>query len=121
MIDPGSRGESRPESGALTVGVLLAVAAFAVEGMGVVPALPTAVGELGGLPLFGWSFSAFMLAWLVGTIGGGLWADARGPAGAMGAGLAAFGAGLGLAAAAHGMPQFLAGRTLQGAGGGAML
>ena len=64
---------------ALTVGVLLAIAVFAVEGMGVVPALPTAVRELGGLELFGWSFSAFMLAWIVGSVGGGLVADGRGP------------------------------------------
>src|SRR6478672_2173661 len=109
------------ERRALTVGILLAIGAFAVEGMGVVPALPTAVRELGGLPLFGWSFSAFMLAWLVGTVAGGLIADARGPRTPMALGLSAFAAGLLLAAAAAGMPGFLAGRTLQGAGGGAMI
>jgi len=58
---------------ALTLGILLTVTAFAIEGMGVVPALPTAVRDLGGLPLFGWAFSAFMLAWVVGTVGGGFW------------------------------------------------
>jgi len=63
----------------LTAGILLTVTTFAVEGMGIVPALPTAVRDLDGLPLFGWAFSAFMLAWLVGTVGGGLLADARGP------------------------------------------
>ena len=105
----------------LTVGILLAIASFAVEGMGVVPALPTAVRELGGLPLFGWAFSAFMLAWLVGTTAGGLWADGRGPRPPMAAGLGAFGAGLLLAGSAHGMFQFLAGRALQGAGGGAVI
>src|SRR6478609_1949456 len=109
------------ERRALTVGILLAIGAFAVEGMGVVPALPTAVRELGGLPLFGWSFSAFMLAWLIGTVVAGLLADARGPRLPMLLGLVGFGAGLLCAAAAHGMPQFLAGRALQGTGGGGML
>src|SRR3954464_389608 len=79
---------------ALTFGILLTVTAFAVEEMGVVPALPTAVRDLGGLPLFGWAFSAFMLAWLVGTVGGGLLAGARGPRRPMAAGLGAFAAGL---------------------------
>ena len=106
---------------ALTLGILFTVTAFAIEGMGVVPALPTAVRELGGLPLFGWAFSAFMLAWLVGTVGGGLVADARGPRLSMAIGLAGFAAGLLLAGLAQHMMQFLAGRALQGAGGGAMV
>ena len=105
----------------LTLGILLTVTSFAVEGMGVVPALPTAVRELGGLSLFGWAFSAFMLAWLVGTVGGGLLADAHGPQRSMAIGLLGFGAGLMLAGWAAGMEQFLAGRALQGAGGGAMI
>ena len=105
----------------LTLGVLLAVASFAAEGMGVVPALPTVVRELGGMPLFGLAFSTFMLAWLLGTVAAGQLADARGPGHAMALGLLGFGAGLSLAAAARGMPLFLAGRALQGGGGGAML
>jgi len=109
------------ERRSLTLGILLTVTSFAVEGMGVVPALPTAVRDLGGLPLFGWAFSSFMLAWLVGTVGGGLVADARGPYRSMAAGLLGFGTGLALAGLARGMTQFLAGRALQGAGGGAMI
>jgi MFS family permease len=105
----------------LTVGILLTVTSFAVEGMGVVPALPTAVRDLGGLPLFGWAFSAFMLAWLVGTVGGGLVADARGPYRAMALGLVGFATGLFLAGLARQMMLFLGGRALQGAGGGAMI
>ncbi len=89
--------------------------------MAVVPALPSAVKALGGLPLFGWAFSGFMLGWLVGTVGAGLWADARGPRVAMTTGLIGFGAGLVLAGSAHEMLAFLAGRVLQGAGGGAMM
>ncbi|HRG99550.1 MAG TPA: MFS transporter [Polyangiaceae bacterium] len=116
--DQGVFGRERR---ALTCGVLLAVASFAAEGMGVVPALPTVVRELGGMPLFGLAFSTFMLAWLLGTVAAGQLADARGPGHAMALGLLGFGAGLLLAAAARGMPLFLAGRALQGGGGGAML
>ena len=116
-----SDGVFAPRRRALTVGVLLAVTSFALEGMGVVPALPTAVRELGGLPLFGWAFAAFMLAWLVGTVFAGALADARGPRTPMALGLIAFAGGLVLAGTAHGMAQFLLGRALQGAGGGAMI
>ncbi len=109
------------ERRALTLGILLAVAAFATEGMGVVPALPTAVKALGGLDYFGWLFSAFMLAWLVGTIAAGQIADMHGPRRPMALGLCGFGGGLLLAASALGVPQFLLGRVLQGLGGGAMI
>jgi MFS family permease len=105
----------------LTVGILLSIASFAIEGMGVVPALPTAVAALHGLELFGWAFSAFMLAWIVGTVAGGVLADARGPRLPMTLGLFGFSAGLLLAGSAHSMLQFLAGRTLQGCGGGAIM
>ena len=105
----------------LTIGLLLTVAVFAVEGMGVVPALPTAVSELGGLAWFGWSFSAFMLAWLFGSVVGGWIADGRGPRLSIALGLTCFGAGLLTAATAHSMAQLLVGRALQGLGGGGLI
>lgn len=117
---PAAAGVFARERRALTVGIVLAIMAFAAEGMGVVPALPTAVRELHGLPLFGWVFSTFMLAWLVGTIAGGQLADRHGPRRPTALGLVGFGGGLLLAASAQGMAQFLAGRLLQGLGGGAM-
>src|SRR5262249_50267911 len=105
----------------LTLGILLAMTAVAADGMGVVPALPSAVRALGGLPLFGWAFGAFMLASLVGTIAAGQIGDARRPHRPMALGLSTFGAGLILAALAEGMAQLLAGRALQGLGSGAMM
>jgi len=110
-----------PERRALSLGLLVAVTLFATDGMGVVPALPTAVAELNGLPLFGWAFSAFTLAMMVGTVSGGLLADARGPRAPMALGLGTFAAGLALAGAARDMRVFLSGRGLQGFGGGVIL
>lgn len=113
MIDVWDR-----ERRALTLGLLISVFAFAIEGMGVVPALPTAVRALGGLPLFGWVFSSFLLAQLVGTLAGGQLADRRGPQLPLSIGLAGFATGLLLSAAAQNMTQFLLGRVLQGFAGG---
>lgn len=116
-----SGGIFGPSRRGLTAGILLSIVAFAAEGMGVVPALPTVVRDLGGMSLFGWAFSAFMLAWLLGTVVGGQLADARGPGRPMALGLCAFASGLLVASAASKMPLFLVGRSLQGAGGGAMI
>jgi MFS family permease len=110
-----------PERRMLTVGILLAVAVFAIEGMGVVPALPAAVRALHGLPIYGWVFAGFMLAWLLGTVAAGLLSDARGPRLPMGIGLGLFALGLFVGGAAQSMVQLLVGRVLQGIGGGAMV
>ena len=105
----------------LTLGCLLVVSQFSLDSLGIAPALPAVVHDLDGVPLFGWAFSAFMLAWLVGTAGSGLLCDTRGPRIPMALGLAGFASGLLLAGISTGMPLFLAGRALQGAGGGAMI
>ncbi len=120
-LQNGDDGVLRGGRASLTVGLLLTVAVFAVEGMGVVPALPAAVAELDGLAWFGWCFSAFMLAWLFGSVVGGWIADGRGPRLSITLGLVCFGAGLLTAATAHSMAQLLVGRALQGLGGGGLI
>ena len=65
---------------ALTVGIVLVVTMVAFEALAVATALPKTVDELGGVSLYGWAFSAFMLANLVGITVAGHQADARGPA-----------------------------------------
>src|SRR3989475_3304194 len=64
----------------LTLGLILITLGPAFETLAVATILPKIVADLGGLSLYGWSFSAYMLATLVGLILAGDEADQRGPA-----------------------------------------
>jgi MFS family permease len=82
--------------------------------------MPVVARDLGGLRLYGWVFSAFMLGSIVGIVAAGREADRRGPAFPFAAGLVVFGAGLAVAGLAPSMPVLVAGRALQGVGAGAV-
>ena len=82
--------------------------------------LPAVVADLGGLHLYGWAFSAFLLTQLVGIVVSGLLADERGPALPFALGIVLFSAGLIVGGLAPSMPALIAGRALQGLGGGAI-
>src|SRR5262249_20895847 len=69
---------------------------------------------------YGWAFSAFMLASLVGAIGSADVADHRGPALAASLGLGLFALGLLVAGAAPTWALLLVGRALQGLGAGSL-
>jgi MFS family permease len=105
---------------ALTTGLVLTVAFSAFEALAVGTVLPVTVREIGGLELYGWTFSAFMLANLVGIVAAGNASDARGPAVPFTAGVALFVAGLVIAGVAPSMPVLVAGRVVQGFGAGAI-
>jgi MFS family permease len=104
----------------LTAGLLLCVVAAAFEALAVPTAMPAIARELGGLDAYGWAFSGFMLATLVGITAAGADADRRGPFAAFAAGLCLFGIGLALAGAAQSHAVLIAGRVVQGLGGGAL-
>lgn len=72
---------------ALTAGLLLGITAIGFEAMAVATVLPAVSDDLGGKGLYGWAFSAFMLATLIATIVAGQYADRRGPAVPYAAGL----------------------------------
>ena len=55
----GGDGAFAPERRLLTIGLIGLVTAAAFEGMAVPTVLPAMVGDLGGLDLYGWAFSAF--------------------------------------------------------------
>ena len=105
---------------ALTIGLVLTVAFTAFEALAVATVLPVTVADIGGLALYGWTFSAFMLANLVGIVAAGGMADTRGPATPFALGVALFVCGLVVAGVAPSMPVVVAGRFVQGFGAGAV-
>ena len=104
----------------LTTGLLLTVSFVAFETLAVATVLPAVVADLGGINLYGWAFSAFLLTQLVGIVISGLLADERGPALPFVLGVVLFSAGLLVGGLAPSMPALIAGRALQGLGGGAI-
>src|SRR5256884_9607347 len=63
-----SEGVWSPRYRRLTLGLILITLGPAFEGLAVATILPKVVANLGGLSLYGWAFSAYMLATLVGII-----------------------------------------------------
>ena len=118
----GSRAERLwvPQYRALITGLVLTITFVASEALAVVTVMPVAARDLGGLKLYGWVFSAFMLGSVAGISVAGREADRRGPAAPFVAGLLLFGAGLLVAGLAPDMWVMVAGRVLQGAGAGAV-
>ncbi len=104
----------------LTTGLVLTITFIASEALAVVTIMPVVARSLGGLSLYGWVFSAFMLGNVVGIVSAGRQADRYGPARPFLGGLALFGAGLALAGLAPTMLLLVCGRALQGIGAGAV-
>ena len=104
----------------LTIGLLLTVSFVAFETLAVATVLPAVVADLGGIDLYGWTFSAFLLTQLVGIVISGLLADERGPIWPFALGIVLFSIGLLVGGLAPSMPALIAGRALQGLGGGAI-
>jgi MFS family permease len=117
---PEPSGLWAPQLRALTIGLVLSTTLIAVEALAVLTIMPRVAHDLGDLSLYGWVFSAFFLAGLVGAVAAGRDADRVGPARAYLAGLALFGAGLAVAGAAPSMAVLVVGRCLQGLGAGAI-
>lgn len=102
------------------MGLVLTITFIASEALAVVTIMPVVARDLGGLKLYGWVFSAFMLGNVVGIVAAGRQADRFGPARPFLAGIALFGAGLAIAGLAPSMLVLVAGRALQGIGAGAV-
>lgn len=108
------------EHRALSSGILLAMTLVAFENLAVVAIAPAMAQSLNGLALYGWIFSAQLLASLFSIVLAGQQADRFGPARPFLLGLSFFALGSLLAGLAPTMLLLIFGRVLQGLGGGAM-
>jgi MFS family permease len=102
----------------LTVGLIVTVVGVAFEALAVATTLPSTTRDLGGLALYGWAFSAFMLTNLIGITIAGAEADRYGPARPYLIGVSLFTLGLAIAGTALSMPIVIVGRAVQGFGAG---
>ncbi|APD11355.1 MFS transporter [Pandoraea vervacti] len=83
--------------------------------------LPSIVKDIGGLDLYSWNTTLFVVASILGSVFAAQMLSSLGPRAAYIGALLGFSAGTILCAAAPTMPWMLAGRTLQGFGGGILL
>jgi MFS family permease len=102
----------------LTTGLVLAVTFVAFEALAVATILPVVGHHLGDLRLYGWVFSAFLLASLIGIVLAGTLADRVSLARPMLGGLALFALGLVVGGTAPDMAVLVVGRAVQGLGAG---
>lgn len=102
----------------LTIGLVLIVTGIAFEALATATVMPVVARELTGIHLYGWAFSAFMLAQLVAVAIGGPIGDRRGPAGPFTVGLVLFGVGLVGAGITPSMEGLVVARVVQGLGAG---
>lgn len=110
-----------PQLRPTTLGILTLITLIAFEAMAVSAALPTAARDLHGIGAYGWAFTGFLVANVVGMVASGELSGRAGPRPPLLAGLACFLAGLVLAGTATTMAQLVAGRVVQGLGGGLLI
>ena len=109
-----------PRFRALAIGLVTLVAAAAFSRLGVSTALPAAAEELGGLALYGWVFTAFTLANIVGLAVAGPVFDRFGIVRPLAVGTVSFAGGLLISSLAPTMSVIVLGRVFQGLGAGAL-
>ncbi|MFI9330737.1 MFS transporter [Kitasatospora sp. NPDC052868] len=118
--DPGG-GVLSSRYRALTLGIVSVVLLLAFEATAVNTAMPAAARQLNGLGLYAFAFSGYFTTTLFALVVSGQWCDRRGPLQPLFTGIAVFGAGLVVAGSAPGMWVFVAGRAIQGLGGGLVI
>ena len=109
-----------PEQFVIAAGVMSALAVAALDGTVVSTAMPTIIGNLGGLSEYGWVFSAYLLASTVTVPLYSRMADMHGRKPVFMAGIALFVGGSMLCGFANSMALLIVFRTIQGLGAGAV-
>ena len=109
-----------PGRRALSMGLILTITLVAFEALAIATIMPIVATDLRGVELYGWVFSAFLLASLVGIAAVGGLIDRIGLVRPFVGGLVLFGFGLVVGGLAPSMPVLVAGRFIQGLGAGAI-
>jgi MFS family permease len=102
----------------LLIGLLMVVSLHAFDELVLVISLPAITAEMGGEQWYGLCLASYMLAALVSVAWAGDWIDRHGPSNIFRIGMLCFVTGLVMSASAPSMPWLIAGRVLQGVGGG---
>ncbi|MEZ5093295.1 MFS transporter [Nocardioides sp.] len=105
---------------ATTAGMFALVFFSAFEALAVTTVMPGVARELDGVRLYALSFAAPLASGVVGMVLTGWWSDRRGPGTPLLASIGAFTVGLVVCGLAPTMPVLVAGRLLQGLGGGGL-
>ncbi len=117
----GGELDAGAHRGLVLSGVMAAVFLAAMESTVVATAMPTVIASLGGIRIYSWTFSAFLLTSTVTMPIWGRLADQVGRRPAYLAGLALFLLGSALAGLSRSMEQLIAFRALQGLGAGSLI
>jgi MFS family permease len=118
---PRGRSVFAPAYRTTTFGVLITMTIIAFEAMAVATAMPTAAASLHGLSAYGWTFTGFLVASVVGMVSSGIYCDRFGVRLPVSAGLVLFIAGLVLGSAAQQMSVLVTARFLQGLATGVLI
>ncbi|MEA2520041.1 MAG: hypothetical protein QOF49_2121, partial [Chloroflexota bacterium] len=105
----------------VTAGIMAAIAVAALDSTVVGTAMPTIIGQLGGLSQYAWVFTAYLVTSTTTVPLFSRLADIHGRKPVFLAGLALFVIGSALCGTATSMPSLIAFRALQGVGAGAVL
>src|SRR5262249_10436022 len=106
---------------AVTVALVLVTALASFETTVVSTAMPTIIGDLGGLPLYAWVFAVYLLTCTAAMPVYGRLADIHGRRRLILTAIAIFLAGAAICALARTMPQLIAARAIQGLGAAGLM
>lgn len=104
----------------VTIGACALVFLAAFESLAVTTIMPLVSRELAGAGLYALAFAGPLATAVIGMVAAGNWSDRRGPQAPLYASVGLFVLGLLIAGTAVSMPMLVAGRLVQGLGGGAL-
>src|SRR5688500_8325552 len=120
ITPPGTSSPERTKRNVAVAGVMLVILLFAIDATIVATSMPTIVSQLGGLELYSWVFSIYMLTSALTTPIFGKLADLFSRRRLMLIGIGIFLVGSILCGAAQSMEAMVLFRAIQGLGGGAI-